>query len=50
MSSAIVEVAGLVKHFDDVTAVKGIDFTIKSGELVGLPRPKRTARPRPSIC
>ncbi len=36
MSSTIIEVAGLVKHFDGVTAVKGIDFTVQSGELFGF--------------
>lgn len=33
---AIVEVAGLVKRFGDVTAVDGVSFDIEQGEIFGL--------------
>lgn len=36
MSDTIIEVQGLVKHFDGVTAVAGITFSVQSGELFGF--------------
>lgn len=34
--SAVLEVEGLVKRFDDLTAVDGVSFTIGAGETYGL--------------
>jgi ABC-2 type transport system ATP-binding protein len=36
MSDTIIEVQGLVKLFEGVTAVAGISFTVQSGELFGF--------------
>jgi len=36
MSDTVVDVQGLVKHFDGVTAVAGISFAVQSGELFGF--------------
>ena len=33
---AVIEVAGLVRKFGDFTAVDGIDFSVKRGEIFGL--------------
>lgn len=35
-SEAVLEVSGLTKRYGDFTAVDGIDFAIKRGEVVGL--------------
>jgi len=34
--STLLEVKGLTKHFGDFTAVDGIDFTVKKGEVLGF--------------
>jgi ABC-2 type transport system ATP-binding protein len=36
MSGPAIEVRGLVKRFDEVVAVNGLDFEVKRGECVGL--------------
>ena len=36
MHAPIIEVAGLTKTFNGVTAVAGIDFTVSAGETVAL--------------
>ena len=36
MQPPIIEVAGLTKSFNGVTAVAGIDFTVSAGETVAL--------------
>jgi ABC-2 type transport system ATP-binding protein len=36
VGSPAIEVSGLVKRFDDVIAVNGIDFTVEEGQCVGL--------------
>ena len=36
MNSAIIEVKGLVKKYNDFEAVKGIDFVVHEGEIFGL--------------
>jgi ABC-2 type transport system ATP-binding protein len=36
MNDTVIEVQGLVKHFNGVAAVKGINFTVQSGELFGF--------------
>lgn len=36
MKGAILEAKGLVKHFGDVTAVRGISFAVHAGEILGL--------------
>jgi ABC-2 type transport system ATP-binding protein len=36
LSSLAIEVKGLVKQFDDVVAVNGLDLSVTSGECVGL--------------
>jgi ABC-2 type transport system ATP-binding protein len=36
VNNTAIEVSGLIKRFDDVVAVNGIDFAVASGECVGL--------------
>jgi ABC-2 type transport system ATP-binding protein len=36
MSTPLVEVSGLVRHFDQVRAVNGVSFTLVAGQVVGL--------------
>ena len=36
MSSAVVEVKGLVKRYGDRVAVNGVDLSILEGEIFGL--------------
>ena len=43
----IIEARQLVKRFDEMEAVKGVDFAISRGESFGLPGP-RTAPARPA--
>ena len=45
-----IEVVGLHKRFDDVTAVDGISFSIDRGELFGFLGPTAQGRPPLSIC
>ena len=35
-STPLVEVFGLVRHFDNVRAVNGVSFTLETGQVVGL--------------
>ena len=34
--STVIAVQGLVKRFGDVTAVAGIDFDVRAGEIFGF--------------
>lgn len=36
MSNSMIEIAGLVKKFDTITAVAGISFSVKKGEVLGF--------------
>jgi len=36
MAEAIIEVRGLAKRFDEVQAVRGVDFDVREGELFGF--------------
>ncbi len=36
MSEVIIEVAGLAKSFGDVQAVTGVDFSVRSGDVLEL--------------
>ena len=35
-TDAVIEVRGLIKRYDDITAVDGIDFAVSPGEVFGL--------------
>jgi ABC-2 type transport system ATP-binding protein len=35
-TSAAVQASGLVKHYDDVVAVRGVDLTVEAGEIFGF--------------
>ena len=39
---------GLTKRFGDFTAVDGIDFEVRRGEIFGFLGPNGSGRPRPS--
>ena len=36
MSEAVIEVAGLTKHFGEIVAVAGLDFTVEEGSVTAL--------------
>ena len=42
MSAAVVEVRNLTKRFGEFTAVDGISFDIRRGEILGLLGPNGT--------
>ena len=36
MSKAMIQIRDLVKQYDTVTALKGVSFDVKHGEILGL--------------